>query len=121
MTRKARSDTLLRLDLVTVLSVTRALAAPFDLRSMLTTVTRTACSVLRAENEDVAAPFGARHPDFKPLAVADLLTELKVPASAGLCAPAEAADGVAAGQYLRMWPHRHHTDGFFAAVWQRAG
>ena len=79
------------------------------------------CSVLRAENEDVAAAFGARHPDFKPLAVADLLTELKVPASAGLCAPAEAADGVAAGQYLRMWPHRHHTDGFFAAAWQRAG
>ena len=23
------------------------------------------------------------------------------------------------GPYLRMWPHRHKTDGFFAAVWQR--
>jgi 16S rRNA (cytosine967-C5)-methyltransferase len=20
---------------------------------------------------------------------------------------------------LRLWPHRHGTDGFFAAVWQR--
>jgi 16S rRNA (cytosine967-C5)-methyltransferase len=23
------------------------------------------------------------------------------------------------GPYLRLWPHRHRTDGFFAAVWQR--
>jgi 16S rRNA (cytosine967-C5)-methyltransferase len=23
------------------------------------------------------------------------------------------------GPYLRLWPHRHQTDGFFAAVWQR--
>jgi 16S rRNA (cytosine967-C5)-methyltransferase len=21
--------------------------------------------------------------------------------------------------YLRLWPHLHGTDGFFAAVWQR--
>jgi 16S rRNA (cytosine967-C5)-methyltransferase len=21
--------------------------------------------------------------------------------------------------YLRLWPHRHHTDGFFAAVWKQ--
>ena len=21
--------------------------------------------------------------------------------------------------YLRLWPHRHHSDGFFAAVWER--
>ena len=23
------------------------------------------------------------------------------------------------GDFLRLWPHRHGTDGFFAAVWQR--
>jgi 16S rRNA (cytosine967-C5)-methyltransferase len=23
------------------------------------------------------------------------------------------------GGRLRLWPHRHGTDGFFAAVWQR--
>jgi len=23
------------------------------------------------------------------------------------------------GLYLRLWPHLHGTDGFFAAVWQR--
>jgi len=22
-------------------------------------------------------------------------------------------------RYLRLWPHRHQTDGFFAAVWER--
>jgi 16S rRNA (cytosine967-C5)-methyltransferase len=21
--------------------------------------------------------------------------------------------------YLRLWPHRHQTDGFFAAAWQK--
>jgi 16S rRNA (cytosine967-C5)-methyltransferase len=24
------------------------------------------------------------------------------------------------GDFLRLWPHRHGTDGFFAAAWQRA-
>jgi 16S rRNA (cytosine967-C5)-methyltransferase len=23
------------------------------------------------------------------------------------------------GPWLRLWPHQHKTDGFFAAVWQR--
>jgi 16S rRNA (cytosine967-C5)-methyltransferase len=23
------------------------------------------------------------------------------------------------GPFLRLWPHRHRSDGFFAAVWQR--
>ena len=30
-----------------------------------------------------------------------------------------ATEGVEAGRFLRLWPHRHATDGFFAAVWQR--
>ena len=32
----------------------------------------------------------------------------------------EQAETLAQGPYLRLWPHRHGTDGFFAAVWQRA-
>ena len=28
-------------------------------------------------------------------------------------------EALVAGPYLRLWPHRHHTDGFFAAIWQR--
>jgi len=36
----------------------------------------------------------------------------------------EGADTLCAGgdggtRYLRLWPHRHATDGFFAAVWNR--
>jgi len=69
------------------------------------------CSVLQDENEQVAEAFGAAHPDFEPRAVADLLTGLKVPQAPDLCS--------ADGRFLRLWPHRHGTDGFFAAVWQR--
>ena len=74
------------------------------------------CSVLPQENEAIAEAFGAAHPDFVPLSAAELLDGLKVPNAAQLCAPAE---GELAGRYLRLWPHRHGTDGFFAAVWQR--
>ena len=85
------------------------------------------CSVLAQENEAIAEAFGAAHPEFEPLEVAVLLEQLKVPEAASLCsggvgssaAPGEGANDVPATRYLRMWPHRHHTDGFFAAVWQR--
>ena len=69
------------------------------------------CSVLQGENEAVAEAFGAAHPDFEPCNVAELLGALKVPQAAALCS--------ADGRFLRLWPHRHATDGFFAAVWQR--
>ena len=74
------------------------------------------CSVLPQENEGIAEAFGAAHPDFEPMSGAVLLDELKVPNAAALCSPAE---GETAGRFLRLWPHRHGTDGFFAAVWQR--
>ena len=83
------------------------------------------CSVLPEENEAIAAAFGAAHPDFGPQNVAELLADLKVPAADTLCAPAAGAaveaGGIEPGRHLRLWPHRHATDGFFAAVWQRAG
>ena len=69
------------------------------------------CSVLPQENEAIAQAFAQAHPDFVPLNVAEELVRLKVPDAAGLCA----GDGM----YLRLWPHRHGTDGFFAAVWIR--
>jgi len=68
------------------------------------------CSMLQAENEAVAQAFQALQPDFKPLPAAELLSQLGVAQPEFLCA----------GEYLRLWPHRHATDGFFAAVWQRA-
>jgi 16S rRNA (cytosine967-C5)-methyltransferase len=68
------------------------------------------CSVLRRENEAIAEAFGAANPDFAVLDAAPLLTHLGV----------EHADTLCSGAYLRLWPHLHHTDGFFAAVWQKA-
>jgi len=67
------------------------------------------CSVLPEENEAIAQAFSAAHPNFVPLSAADTLTELKVANAGSLCT----TDGL----YLRLWPHLHATDGFFAAVW----
>jgi 16S rRNA (cytosine967-C5)-methyltransferase len=56
------------------------------------------CSLLDAENEGIAEAFAA--PGFSRLDAASLVD------------PALTENG-----YLRLWPHRHATDGFFAAVW----
>ena len=68
------------------------------------------CSLLEAENEAVVAAFNESHGrDFEVASVAPLLESLKV----------DRAGELVAGQHLRLWPHRHQTDGFFAAVWHR--
>jgi len=67
------------------------------------------CSLLEAENEGVAAAFEAQNPAFAKLDAADILAT-QVP---------HAAELVHNGQ-LRLWPHRHQCDGFFAAAWQRS-
>jgi 16S rRNA (cytosine967-C5)-methyltransferase len=69
------------------------------------------CSLLRAENEDIAAAFSAAHPDFRRIQVQELLENAKVADAAKLC-----SEG---GQDLRLWPHRHGTDGFYAAAWEK--
>lgn len=69
------------------------------------------CSLLRAENEDIAAAFTAGHRDFRRLSVQELLESHKIAAGADLCS--------AGGQDLRLWPHRHGTDAFYAAVWEK--
>jgi 16S rRNA (cytosine967-C5)-methyltransferase len=72
------------------------------------------CSVLPQENEAIAEAFSVANPDCKPLSVGEVLAELKIEGAASLCS------GGDNGQlYLRLWPHRHATDGFFAAVWQK--
>lgn len=72
------------------------------------------CSVLPQENETIAAAFSAANPDFEPLVVGAVLSGLKVADAESLC------HGGESGQlYLRLWPQRHATDGFFAAVWQK--
>ena len=67
------------------------------------------CSVLPQENEDIANAFTLAHPDFVLLPVNEELNRLKVADAESLCT----------GPFLRLWPHRHGTDGFFAAVWIR--
>ncbi|MCB2038597.1 MAG: SAM-dependent methyltransferase, partial [Ottowia sp.] len=68
------------------------------------------CSLLAEENEAVAEAFSADERDFVPLHAGERLAALKVPGADTLA--------TAAG-HLRLWPHRHGTDGFFAALWQR--
>jgi len=72
------------------------------------------CSLLAEENEAIADAFSAAQPDFTPLPAGELLAQLKVPQAASL-----ASSGDDGQRHLRLWPHRHQTDGFFAAVWQR--
>ncbi|MBC8058389.1 MAG: SAM-dependent methyltransferase, partial [Rhizobiales bacterium] len=68
------------------------------------------CSLLDAENEEIAQAFTVeRERDFKVVPAADALTKAHV----------AHADSLVRGDYLRLWPHRHGTDGFFAAVWER--
>jgi 16S rRNA (cytosine967-C5)-methyltransferase len=68
------------------------------------------CSLLDTENKDIAAAFAlAVASDFAPL-------------SAGLAlerAHVAGAQTLVQGDCMRLWPHRHGTDGFFAAVWER--
>lgn len=57
------------------------------------------CTLRREEDEEVARAFGARRADFTS---------------------SDALPGLSGGEgFLRLWPHRHGTDGFFAAAWER--
>lgn len=68
------------------------------------------CSLMPAENEVVAAAFSEQHPDFEALSALDILTQNGVNNAETLVTPLG---------HLRLWPHRHATDGFYAAVWQK--
>jgi 16S rRNA (cytosine967-C5)-methyltransferase len=63
------------------------------------------CSILRDENDEVVARFAGAHPEFSPLPCGELLAAQRIP--------------LEAGEHLRLWPHRHGTDGFFAAAFAR--
>ncbi len=68
------------------------------------------CSLLDAENEGIAEAFGsARNREFRVLPAAEALGRAHV----------GGAESLVRGDFLRLWPHRHATDGFFAAVWER--
>ena len=62
------------------------------------------CSILREENEEIAADFCERHPHFTALSCSELLAQQRITLDTG--------------RHLRLWPHVHGTDGFFAAAFQ---
>jgi 16S rRNA (cytosine967-C5)-methyltransferase len=73
------------------------------------------CSLLREENEERAEAFTLAHPEFRVLPVLDLLQTAQVSHAKALV-----MDGLGVqGAFLRLWPHQHQTDGFFAAVWEK--
>jgi 16S rRNA (cytosine967-C5)-methyltransferase len=68
------------------------------------------CSLLEEENEGIAVAFTeAEKQAFRPLSAVEVLARAHV----------EQAPTLVRGDFLRLWPHRHETDGFFTAVWER--
>jgi 16S rRNA (cytosine967-C5)-methyltransferase len=65
------------------------------------------CSILPGEGEDQAARFLAARPDFRAVAPADLWAGIAPGSPPG------------PGPDLVLTPHRHGTDGFYAAVFAR--
>jgi 16S rRNA (cytosine967-C5)-methyltransferase len=65
------------------------------------------CSLLDEENDAIAAQFLATHPDFVLVPMHKVLEEQRIP--------------LEMGDYLKMLPHKHGTDGFFAAMFERKG
>ena len=64
------------------------------------------CTLLRRENEDVVEDFLRLRPEFRPVPVGGILRR-------------QGLDWPAGSTYLELFPHRHGTDGFFAAAFTR--
>jgi len=68
------------------------------------------CSPLVAEDEAVAAAFDAAHgSSFERVPALETLIKAQV----------DKPESLVEGNDLRLWTHRHGTDGFFASIWQR--
>jgi len=63
------------------------------------------CSLLDEENDAVVQAFLASHPDFELVPMHKVLAEQRIP--------------LEMGDTLKILPHKHGTDGFFAAVLER--
>jgi 16S rRNA (cytosine967-C5)-methyltransferase len=63
------------------------------------------CSILREENDAVADDFQGEHPEFRSLSCSELLAAQRI--------------ALDTGERLRLWPHLHGTDGFYAAAFER--
>jgi 16S rRNA (cytosine967-C5)-methyltransferase len=63
------------------------------------------CSLLPEENEKIVDAFMAQYPAFEPLSCPGLLEQQGI--------------AIDTAERMRLWPHIHGTDGFFAAVFER--
>jgi 16S rRNA (cytosine967-C5)-methyltransferase len=63
------------------------------------------CSLLREENQDVVAEFLDKHADFRLVPASQVLLQQHLP--------------LTMGEVFQLLPHRHDTDGFFAAILER--
>lgn len=63
------------------------------------------CSLLKDENEQIAEQFLANHADFKLVPANEVLKQHQIELDTG--------------EYLKLLPHLHQTDGFFAAVFEK--
>jgi len=66
------------------------------------------CSLLKKENEDIVEEFLANNTDFKLLPAYEILEKQKIN-----------VENIDNSSYLKLYPHIHGTDGFFAAVLQK--
>jgi 16S rRNA (cytosine967-C5)-methyltransferase len=64
------------------------------------------CTVVARENDEVVDAFLAAHPSFVEMPVKEILGRAR-------------AEAIGDGRRMRLWPHVHDTDGFFAAVLRR--
>ncbi len=81
------------------------------------------CSLLAAENEAVVTAFLAAHPEFSVLSAAEILRgqKIELPDGAGNSETADKdGENRMADRFLRLLPHVHGTDGFFAAVLEKS-
>ncbi len=63
------------------------------------------CSLLDDENDVIVKQFLADHPDFELVPMSKIMAEQKI--------------ALETGDTLKLLPHRHQTDGFYAAVLER--
>ncbi len=72
------------------------------------------CSIFREENEAQIEAFLLRHSNFSCVPVSDVVKEIRIDADlTRLC------ERLQHETYLKLFPHRDTTDGFFAAVLTR--
>lgn len=84
----------------------RILAAAAELLKPGGRLVYATCSLLREENEDIVEKFLAARPDFRVMPVNEILERRHIPLSM-------------TGDALRLLPHAHQTDGFYAVALEK--